>query len=114
MRKRVGYRRHRASFLSHNGSRDQNGQLTTKDPLQWDTVISGWPCEFVSTVGGEILRGLMVTEKSTHAMFGNFTLVENIDAEMIVVVNGKRYGITSISDHEGTRSEMRVELRLEK
>jgi len=71
-------------------------------------------CEFISTVGGEILRGRMVTEKSTHALFGNFAAIEGANVEMRAVINGDNYGITSVSDPEGIRSEMRVELRLEK
>jgi hypothetical protein len=54
----------------------------------------------------------MVTDKSTHAIFGNFLVVENIDKEMQVELRGDRYGITSISDPEGVRGEQRVELRL--
>ena len=114
MRKRVGFRRHRATFQRHNGTLDDYGQPTYNTPSDWDVFFADWPCEFISTVGGEILRGRMVTEKSTHAMFGNFIAVEGIDVEMRVVVNGKNYGITSISDPEGIRMEMRVEMRLEK
>ncbi len=114
MRKRVGFRRHRATFQSHNGNVDQYGQPTYNTPSDWDTFFADWPCEFISTVGGEILRGRMVTEKSTHACFGNFSAVEGLNTEMRAVVNGTNYGITSVSDPEGIRTEMRVELRLEK
>ncbi len=114
MRKRIGFRRHRATFLRHNGTVDQYGQPTYNTLSDWDTFFADWPCEFVSTVGGEILRGRMVTEKSTHACFGNFSAVEGIDVEMRAVIDGKNYGITSVSDPEGIRTEMRVELRLEK
>ena len=114
MRKRIGFRRHRATFYRHNGTVDQYGQPSYNTPSDWDVFIADWPCEFVSTVGGEILRGRMVTEKSTHACFGNFIAVEGLDTEMRAVINGKNYGITSVSDPEGIRMEMRVELRLEK
>ena len=113
MRKRVGFRRHRADFYDHNGTLDSYGQPTYNTVSDWDTYFAGWPMEFVSTVGGEVLRGRMVTAKSTHAMFGNFSAVESINTKMRVVVNGANYGITSVSDPEGTRTEMRVELRLE-
>ena len=114
MRKRVGFRRHRATFYAHNGNVDQYGQPTYNNDSDWDVFFADWPCEFVSTVGGEILRGRMVTEKSTHALFGNFIAVEGLDNEMRAVVNGNKYGITSVSDPEGIRTEMRVEMRLEK
>lgn len=114
MRKRVGWRRHRATFQVHNGTVDQYGQPTYNTPSDWDTFFADWPCEFISTVGGEILRGRMVTEKSTHACFGNFPAVEGLNTEMRAIINGANYGITSVSDPEGIRTEMRVELRLEK
>ena len=56
----------------------------------------------------------MVTEKSTHACFGNFPAVEGLTVKMRAVINGSNYGITSVSDPEGIRTEMRVELSLEK
>ena len=114
MRKRVGFLRHRASFLRHNGTLDSHGQPTYNTPSDWEVFFEDWPCEFVSTVGGEILRGRQVTAKSTHAMFGNYIAVEGIDAKMKVEKDGLTYGITSFSDPEGIRTEMRVELRLEK
>ena len=114
MRKRVGFRRYRASFYQHDGTVDTYGQRTYNTESDWTAYFEGWPCEFVSTVGGEVLRGRMVTEKSTHALFGNFAAVEGIDVEMRVVINGVNYGITSVSDPDGTRTEMRVEMRMEK
>lgn len=113
MRKRIGFRRHRATFQAHNGTVDQYGQPTYDTPSDWDTFFPDWPCELVSTVGGEILRGRMVTEKSTHVLFGNFIAVDGLDVKMRAVILGKNYGITSVSDPEGIRTEMRVELRLE-
>ena len=114
MRKRVGFRRHQATFKSHDGTVDSYGQPTYNTESDWDVFFSGWPCEFISTVGGEILRGRMVTEKSTHACFGNFRAVEGLNTKMRVEINGNNYGITSVSDPEGVRTEMRVEMRLEK
>lgn len=114
MRKRVGFRRHRATFQVHNGTLDDYGQPTYNNPSDWDVFFADWPCEFVSTVGGEILRGRMVTVKSTHALFGNYIAVEGLNNEMRAVVAGRNYGITSVSDPEGIRTEMRVEMRLEK
>jgi len=113
MRKRIGFRRHSIDIMVHNGTVDSYGQKTYNNPSDWDVFFSGWPCEFISTVGGEILRGRMVTEKSTHAAFGNFAAVEGITTKMRVVHNGHNYGITSVGDPDGTRSEMRVELRKE-
>lgn len=114
MRKRIGFRRHRATFYQHNGTVDDYGQPTYDTASDWVVFFADWPCEFISTVGGEILRGRMVTEKSTHALFGNFAAIEGANVEMRAVINGDNYGITSVSDPEGIRSEMRVELRLEK
>ena len=114
MRKRVGFRRHLVDIKVHDGTVDTYGQPTYNNPNDWDDFFTGWPCEFVSTVGGEILRGRMVTEKSTHAAFGNFSAIEDITTEMRVLYNGDYYGITSVGDPEGIRSEMRVEMRKEK
>ena len=113
MRNRVGHRRHRATFDSHNGNADTYGQPTYDNDADYTTFVANWPCEFVSTVGGEMLRGRMVTAKSTHALFGNFAAVEGIDVKMRVTINGELYGITSANDPTGDRMEMRVELRKE-
>ncbi len=114
MRKRIGYRRHRATFERYDGTRDSYGQLDTKNSNNWDTVALNWPCEYVSTVGGEILRGIMVTDKSTHVIYGNFAYVEGITVEDRVTVNGVLHGINAVLDPDGTRTEMRIELRKEK
>lgn len=114
MRKRIGFRRHRATFQRYDGSRDSYGQLDTKNDANWDNHAINWPCEYVSTVGGEILRGIMVTEKSTHVLYGNFAFVEDITTEDRVLVNGVKHGINAVLDPDGTRMEMRIELRKEK
>ena len=113
MRNRVGHRRHRATFESHNGTVDNYGQPTYDNPTDWDLFMADWPCEKVSTVGGEMLRGRMVTAKSTHALFGNFRALEGVNVKMRVRINGELYGITSAGDPSGDRMEMRVELRKE-
>ncbi len=113
MRKRIGFRRHIADIYNHNGTRDAVGQLDTKNDSNWVGFAMGWPCEFVSTVGGEIVRGIMVTDKSTHIAFGHFSHVETVNKKMRVKINNEWYGITSIIDPEGIRQEMRIELRKE-
>lgn len=110
-RRRVGTRTYIAEIRRHNGTRDDYGQPTYSTPSDYTTLISDWPCEFMSTVGGEIVRGKMITEKSTHVLFGNFAAVEGVNEKDIVVVNGERYGINSIFDQDGLRMEMRVEVR---
>ena len=111
MRKRTGKRIHRADFTRFDGTVDSTGQEMRHVPENWDTIVSGWPCEFVTTVGGEILRGRMVTEKSTHVLFGFFSTVESVESTDTCVINGQEYGINFIGDPEGVRTEMRVELR---
>ena len=110
-RRRVGTRTHVAEVRRHNGNRDDYGQPTYSVPSDYSVLISDWPCEFMSTVGGEIVRGMMMTEKSTHVLFGNFAAVEDVNEKDLIVVNGDRYGINSIFDPDGLRMEMRVEVR---
>lgn len=111
MRKRAGKRIHRATFKRFDGTVDSVGQEMRHVPENWDDVSVSWPCEFVTTVGGEILRGRMVTEKSTHVLFGQFSAVESVDVQDTCVINSQEYGINYIGDPDGLRMEMRVELR---
>lgn len=110
-RRRVGIRTYTAEFRRHNGNRDSYGQPTYSTESDYTSLISDWPCEFMSVVGGEVVRGKMITEKSTHVLFGNFAAVEGVNEKDLVVVDGNRYGINSVFDPDGLRMEMRVEIR---
>ena len=113
IRKRIGFRRHLATFYRHNGSVDAYGQPTYSDDSQWTVLSQGWPCELTTTVGGEVLRSRMVTEKTTHVAFGEFYGTDDITVEDRCVIGGVKYGITNISDPDGINMEVRVELRSE-
>jgi len=110
IRKRIGFRRHNATFYRHNGTVDDYGQKTYSDDNQWDVLSQGWPCELVTTVGGEVLRGRMVNEKTTHVAFGEFFGVGSVGVKDRCVINGIKYGITCVSDPDGISMEVRVEL----
>ena len=111
IRKRIGFRRHSATFYRHDGSVDSYGQPTYADDSSWTAVSSGWPCELVTTVGGEVLRGRMVTEKTTHVAFGEFFGIGSITVKDRCIIDGVKYGITNTSDPDGISMEIRVELR---
>lgn len=111
MRKRVGHRRWLATFKRFDGTRDSLGQEMKHVPGNWDVVFQDWPCEFISTVGGQMLRGRMVTEKSTHVLYGHYSAVKDILDTDSCFIDGEEYGITSMFDPEGVMLEMRVELR---
>lgn len=113
IRKRIGFRRHIATFLRHNGSVDQYGQPTYSEDGSWDVLVSGWPCELTTTIGGEVLRGRMVNEKSTHVLFGEFYGTGDITVEDRCVIAGVKYGITCVLDVDGVNMEARIELKKE-
>lgn len=110
-RKRIGMRRWTASFTRHDGTLDSYGQPTYHVPEDWVTVGYGWPCEMVSTVGGEVLRGRMVNEKTTHVAFGEFFGSRGVDVKDRCTVDGVQYGIVNMSDSDGLQTERRIELR---
>ncbi len=111
IRKRIGFRRHTATFYRHNGSVDLYGQPTYSDDTQWAILSQGWPCELTTTVGGEVLRGRMVNEKTTHVAFGEFFGIGEVTVKDRCVISGVKYGITCVSDPDGIQMEVRVELR---
>ena len=60
IRKRIGMRRYAATFWKHNGTTDSYGQKSYQNESDWDQVGSSyWPCEFITTVGNEVVRGRM-------------------------------------------------------
>lgn len=111
MRRRIGQRRWNAEFSSHNGNVDEYGQLTYSNDSDWSITVSSWPCELVTTVGGEVLRGRMTNEKTTNVAYGDWYAVQHVTTKSRVVINGVSYGITAMIDTEGLQREMRIELR---
>jgi hypothetical protein len=112
IRKRIGMRRYRATFWKHDGTMDDYGQPTYQNDANWDQVGGYWPCELITTVGGEIVRGRMTHEKSTHVLYGEFSGVKDtVDANHRCIIDGKKYGISCILDADGLRMEKRIELR---
>ena len=110
-RKRIGMRRWNAVFWRHDGTLDDYGQPTYDIDNDWAVTGGTWPLELVSTVGGEVLRGRQVNEKTTHVAFGEFFGTSGIVVTDRCVINGNRYGITNMSDSDGLQTERRVELR---
>ena len=106
VRKRYGQRRHTAQFQRHNGSQYETGNPTYDVPNHWDTIIPDWPCELLSTSGGEMLRG-------RHVLFGEYFGAEGVTADMRVIVGGQTLGIVAAYDPDGTSMEMRVEAKQE-
>lgn len=111
IRKRVGYRRWTATFTRHNGEKDSYGQPTYGTPNDWYIVSFKWPCELTTTIGGEVLRGRQVNEKTTHVAFGEFAGLGEVIVEDRCTIAGVHYGIVNISDPDGISQEVRIELR---
>jgi len=110
-RKRIGQRRWTAVFTRHDGTVDALNRPTYETDGDWDVVGNTWPCEVVTTVGGEVLRGRMVNEKTTHVAFGEFYGAADITVRDRCTIDGKKYGIVAIIDTDGLQSERRIELR---
>ena len=100
MRKRVGNRRHLATFSQHNGSTDTAGQPTYANAADWTTVLGEWPCELLQTSGGEVLRGRQVTAQTTHVFFGDF-MGSEAEPTYRIIVSGRNYSIVSVLDPDG-------------
>lgn len=111
IRKRIGMRRWTANFYAHNGNVDSYGQPTYQNPNDWSLVSSGWPCELITTVGGEVIRGRMTNAKSTHVAYGEFFGSEGVTPKHRCEINGVKYGVTCVIDQDGLQMERRIELR---
>lgn len=112
-RKRMGKRRHTAQVQEHNGTVDGTGNPTYGTPGDWDTVIAAWPCELLTTAGGETVRGKQVTAQTTHVLFGEYFGASGVSANMRIIVNGQTMSLVSAYDPNGDQSEMRVEAKIE-
>ena len=111
IRKRIGMRRHSATFYAHNGSVDGYGQPTYDNDSDWAVVTSGWPCELITTVGNEVIRGRMTNTKTTHVAYGEFFGAKDVTVKHRCVIDGVKYGITTVLDADGLQMERRIELR---
>lgn len=113
-RKRYGKRRYTATFSQHNGKRDSHGNPTVDIPTDWTPVLAGWPCEKLTTRGGETVRGKQVTAQTTHVLFGEFFGANGVNAEMRVMIPGEpNMSVVAAYDPEGTQTEIRIEAKVE-
>lgn len=110
---RAGSRRHQADFEQHDGTIGTHGNPTYKTSGDWDTIVSAWPCELLTTKGGESLRGRQVTADTTHVLFGEYQGATSVTTDMRAVIDGTTYDVVSVYDPDGDGREMRVELRIE-
>lgn len=111
IRKRVGMRRWIANFYEHNGNVDSYGQPTYKTGSDWEASVLNWPCELITTVGGEVIRGRMTNSKTTHVAYGEFAGAKDVTTKARCVIDGVNYGVTCVIDADGLQMERRIELR---
>ena len=112
-RERCGARRYRADVKQHDGTVDLHGQPSTL-ATAWTTVVAQWPCEVLTTAGGEILRGKQVSAQTTHVFYGDFVGGDEVTPDMKVTVNGVDYHVLSALDMDGQRREIRVEAKVQR
>jgi SPP1 family predicted phage head-tail adaptor len=108
----TGKRRDNAQIQKHNGKVDDYGQPTYKVEADWETVVR-WPCQFMSTSGGEFLRGRQVTAQSTHVLYGDYAAVRDVTPDMRVKIRGQVLGILDVSDLFGDQREMSIDAKRE-
>lgn len=106
-------RRYRATITQHDGTQDGHGNPTYTTAGDWDTVVSGLPCELLTVSGGEVLRGKQVASQTTHVLFGEFQSAGTITTDMRVTVENVIYSIVAAYDMDGDRREMRIECKRE-
>ena len=111
VRKRIGYRRHQASFERHNGNQDDAGNLTYGTQADWVSVFAGWPVELTTTSGTEDTRGRQVQAETTHVLYGEWYGGQMAAPSQRCRVNGLLFDVVSAYDVEGTQQELRVELK---
>ena len=109
-RDRIGARRHRATVTQHNGATtDEHGHPTYTTPGDWDTVVSGWPCELLTTGGTETSTGRQTSAYTTHVFHGAYSGGSSIEPDMKLTVDGVEYAVTAVYDPTGDRREIKVE-----
>lgn len=111
-RQRIGNRRHSALAELHNGNKDEHGIPTYETLTDWDTVISAWPCERITTSGAENIRGRQTDAEATHVFFGEYFGGRGITPQMRLVVDGNTYNVVFADDQDGDAREMRVETKV--
>jgi len=112
-RNRRGGWQHVASFSQHNGRVNEHNLPTVANPGDWRVVVREYPCEVLSTSGGETIRGRQVTAYTTHVLFGDYFAARNIKPDMRVKVKGMKLNIVSVLDPDGDQFEMRIECKAE-
>ncbi len=112
-RQRIGSRRHVASAKQHNQTQDEHGNPTYSTDDDWSTIVEGWPCELLTTRGGEVIRGRQVSESTTHVLFGEYFGGKDITADMVVTVDAVDYAVVTGFDPDGDKREFRVEVKRE-
>jgi len=109
--RRAGAARHRADFTQHDGTQDGHGTPTYRVAGDWDTVVSSWPCEMLTTNGAETLRGEQVQPTTTHVLMGEYHGAKAVKPDMRAVVDGVTYGVVAAFDPMGNSREIRIELK---
>lgn len=111
-KERIGPRRYRADVTQHDGTVDGHGQPTYTTSGDWDTVVSAWPCELLTTTGGETLRGVQVSAQTTHVFKGDHVAGgSSIAPDMRLTVDGVVYSVVAAYDRDGMRRETWVEAK---
>jgi hypothetical protein len=104
---------YQARIERHNGNQDDLGSPTYTNALDWDAIITGWPCELLTTAGGESIRGRTVTANTTHVFTGDFWSTEaaDIGPDCRVMIRGKTYSIVKVWQPDGLNSQMFIEAK---
>lgn len=102
-----------ANSLKHNGSVDEAGHPTYGNDADWVIVVSGWPVEFRSVRGTEVIWGRQMSAETTHLAIGEYYGGEAIESSHRVVINGTTYGVVSVLDRQGLNRELEVQLKRE-
>ena len=106
-RQRVGYRNHRATFMSPVKTLDSIGQ----EQVTWATSVESWPCEVLTTVSGEVIRGRQTRTNTTKVLYGNYSAVKSVTTDMQCIISGVTYNVNSVMEQGGNQFEMRIELK---
>ena len=96
-----------ATFNSPVKVLDSMGQ----EEVTWTAAVSNWPCEMLTVVSGEVIRGRQTRTNTTKVLYGNYSGVRTVDTEMQCVISGKVYGVNSVMEQGGNQFEMRIELK---
>ena len=100
-------------FKQHDGTLSSEGIPTYEVDDDWTTVITAWPCEHLSSAGGEVIRGSQVNAVTTDVLLGEYYGGSDVTTDMRAVINGVTYEVVSVRDLLGKRKELRIELKKE-